>query len=104
MCSGFWWRKAPSQIEGELGLKVYYIDEDPLAADAAAKQKTEAAPTAEAIEEKPPENGATCLYLFTVGRVIFFKKKKLIKLWLFDLQMQQPRWHASNPDAKSGTP
>lgn len=48
-------RSVFSQIKGELGLKVYYIDEDPPAAGAAAEQKTEAA---EATEEKPPENAA----------------------------------------------
>ncbi|XP_028802271.1 FT-interacting protein 7 [Neltuma alba] len=50
-------RSVFSQIKGELGVKVYYIDEDPPAADAAAaEQKTEAA--APAAEEKPLENSA----------------------------------------------
>ncbi|KAI4348503.1 hypothetical protein L6164_009219 [Bauhinia variegata] len=49
-------RSVFSQIKGELGLKVYYIDEDPPAPDAAAEQKAEPAPPAEATEEKPAEN------------------------------------------------
>ncbi|KAF7817168.1 protein QUIRKY [Senna tora] len=52
-------RSVFSQIKGELGLKVYYIDEDPPAADAAAaEQKNDAAAPAEATEEKPQENAA----------------------------------------------
>ncbi|KAL0544608.1 hypothetical protein IC582_019725 [Cucumis melo] len=49
-------RSVFSQIKGELGLKVYYIDEDPPAgggAVAESEQKPETTPVA---EEKPPEN------------------------------------------------
>lgn len=42
-------RSVFSQIKGELGLKVYYIDQDPPAAEATP-------PPAEATEEKPPED------------------------------------------------
>lgn len=46
-------RSVFSQIKGELGLKIYYVDEDPPAAAPESEQKPEAAPAA---EEKPPEN------------------------------------------------
>ncbi|XP_061355744.1 multiple C2 domain and transmembrane region protein 14 [Gastrolobium bilobum] len=47
-------RSVFSQIKGELGLKVCYVDEDPPATEAAGEQKTEAPPPP--AEEKPPEN------------------------------------------------
>ncbi|XP_065854076.1 multiple C2 domain and transmembrane region protein 14 [Euphorbia lathyris] len=48
-------RSVFSQIKGEVGLKVYYIDEDPPAPE--SEQKPEAA-TPDAAEEKPPEGDA----------------------------------------------
>ncbi|KAK9031953.1 hypothetical protein V6N11_056238 [Hibiscus sabdariffa] len=47
------WRKGVfSQIKGEIGIKVFYVDDEatPKPADFAAEQKIETA------EEKPPEN------------------------------------------------
>ncbi|RXH81624.1 hypothetical protein DVH24_035045 [Malus domestica] len=51
-------RSVFSQIKGEVGLKIYYIDEDPPAPPPAEEEKKqEAAPdTQPATEEKPPEN------------------------------------------------
>ncbi|GLT87497.1 hypothetical protein SLE2022_055760 [Rubroshorea leprosula] len=48
-------RSVFSQIKGEIGVKVCYVDEDLPADDSAAEQKTEQAPPADASEEKPPE-------------------------------------------------
>jgi outer membrane biosynthesis protein TonB len=45
-------RSVFSQIKGEIGLKAYYVDENPPAAPAATEPKPEAAA---ATEEKPPE-------------------------------------------------
>ena len=48
-------RSVFSQIKGELGIKVCYVDDDPpSAAEAAGEQKAEAAPPP--AEEKPPES------------------------------------------------
>ncbi|CAN6717148.1 unnamed protein product [Malus baccata var. baccata] len=51
-------RSVFSQIKGEVGLKIYYIDEDPPAPPPAEEEKKqEAAPdTQPATDEKPPEN------------------------------------------------
>lgn len=50
-------RSVFSQIKGEIGLKVFYIDEDPPAAEAAAEQKPDADPAAaKSPEEKSPED------------------------------------------------
>ncbi|ESW23802.1 hypothetical protein PHAVU_004G076600 [Phaseolus vulgaris] len=46
-------RSVFSQIKGELGLKVWYVEDDPPEAENTGEQKTESAPPA---EEKPPEN------------------------------------------------
>ncbi|XP_027359492.1 FT-interacting protein 7 [Abrus precatorius] len=46
-------RSVFSQIKGELGLKVWYVEEDPPETENASDQKAESAPAA---EEKPPEN------------------------------------------------
>ncbi|KAL5767792.1 hypothetical protein ACOSQ2_014575 [Xanthoceras sorbifolium] len=48
-------RSVFSQIKGEIGLKVFYVDEDPPAAPAEAASETATAPEA-VVEEKPPEN------------------------------------------------
>ncbi|KAK4784707.1 hypothetical protein SAY86_019075 [Trapa natans] len=50
-------RSVFSQIKGEIGLKVFYVDEDSPAAEAAAEQKADADPgAAKSTEEKPPED------------------------------------------------
>uniref|UniRef100_A0A1J3JPY2 Protein unc-13-like protein C n=1 Tax=Noccaea caerulescens TaxID=107243 RepID=A0A1J3JPY2_NOCCA len=46
-------RSVFSQIKGEIGLKAYYVDENPPAPPVATEQKPEIAP---AVEEKAPEN------------------------------------------------
>ncbi|KAK7271125.1 hypothetical protein RJT34_26764 [Clitoria ternatea] len=46
-------RSVFSQIKGELGLKVWYVDEDPPETENAGEKKEESAPVT---EEKPPEN------------------------------------------------
>ncbi|OIV90086.1 hypothetical protein TanjilG_01540 [Lupinus angustifolius] len=46
-------RSVFSQIKGEIGLKVCYVDEDPPVTDTAGEQKEETVPKE---EEKPPEN------------------------------------------------
>uniref|UniRef100_A0A5B7C8S7 C2 domain-containing protein n=1 Tax=Davidia involucrata TaxID=16924 RepID=A0A5B7C8S7_DAVIN len=48
-------RSVFSQIKGEIGLKICYVDENPPAAEAAPEEQKSEAPPPSATEEKPPE-------------------------------------------------